>query len=709
MDRTSHDRFPLSSPAAFLIAGTLIVVSILLSALQYRAHSRSLMNEWEAKTAELAKVLALSVQPLLKPASYPALKRVLSQTVLTPETISVTVLDPSGVVLATSASSGIGLPFTLPAGILKQALGDGLQPISWIERKTTGRVRYALTPLHVPTAETPPRVQPAPSARIAGILLVGTDLSQLDRILNSNLLYLLFLNILTVLAVGVFVWTVARPGLPGFWPTSSLPPGSTAAEAPAVALAPLPVAEPGPPTAAEIRTEWREPRQGLTQAVLNSLTAHIALLDRDGTVMSINQAWDRFARENGILFPYTTDVGVNYLEQCRRASGEFADDAWAVLVGIQSVLDGSLTQFTHEYVRQLADHERWFQVCVTPLPPPEGGAVVSHVDITDRKRAERALLDAQANTDNIHTRLDTLYKTIPIGLLYLSQDLTIERASQQVADLHGRAVGELIGRKFPDLIPGDRWNRLKPICAQVLEDGKSCLGLEEELPDPLQPGSTRVILSDFYPDRSESGAIRGAHVVIQDITLQKRALHEQEQHLRELEAKNRELDQMAIRDPLTGLYNRRFFDEVLNREWGRFQRSGEAFTVLIMDVDNFKRINDHHGHDAGDQALQQVGMTLRVTLRETDLVARIGGDEFAALLLRTDAEHSAPVIEKLRQALRHMHVTTAVGPIGVSLSLGSATVPGFPPVSSAAELLRVADKRMYDAKRRASSRKGDAR
>ena len=191
-------------------------MSILLSALQYRAHSRSLTNEWEAKTAELAKVLTLSVQPLLKPASYPALKRVLSQTVLTPETISVTVLDPSGVVLATSASSGIGLPFTLPAGILKQALEDGRQPISWIERKTTGRVRYELTPLYVTPAEASSRAQPPAIPRIAGILQIGTDLSQLDRILNSNLLYLLFLNILTVLAVGLFVWTVARPVLPGF-------------------------------------------------------------------------------------------------------------------------------------------------------------------------------------------------------------------------------------------------------------------------------------------------------------------------------------------------------------------------------------------------------------------------------------------------------------------------------------------------------------
>jgi two-component system cell cycle response regulator len=187
------------------------------------------------------------------------------------------------------------------------------------------------------------------------------------------------------------------------------------------------------------------------------------------------------------------------------------------------------------------------------------------------------------------------------------------------------------------------------------------------------------------------------------------SLLEHARHLKELEAKNRELDQKAIRDPLTGLYNRWLFDEVLTREWKRFQRSGEAFTVVIMDVDAFKAINDQHGHETGDRALQQVGTTLRASLRESDMVARVGGDEFAALLPRTDKDRSAPVVKKLRDALNRLRVSTPTGSIPLTLSLGTATVPGFPPVTSAAELLRVADKRMYEAKRLASSGKSHPR
>ncbi|TAJ08778.1 MAG: GGDEF domain-containing protein [Nitrospirae bacterium] len=185
----------------------------------------------------------------------------------------------------------------------------------------------------------------------------------------------------------------------------------------------------------------------------------------------------------------------------------------------------------------------------------------------------------------------------------------------------------------------------------------------------------------------------------QDITALKHQQLEQDKRLKALEARNQQLDQIAIRDPLTGLYNRRFFDEMLAREWRRFQRTGEGFTLIIMDVDAFKSVNDRYGHEAGDRALQQVGAGLRATLRASDLVARVGGDEFAALLPRTDTERSQPVIEKLCDTVKQLRLQTESGPIPVSLSLGTATVPGFPPVTSAAELLRVADKRMYEAKR----------
>ncbi|MBM4124573.1 MAG: diguanylate cyclase [Nitrospira sp.] len=325
------------------------------------------------------------------------------------------------------------------------------------------------------------------------------------------------------------------------------------------------------------------------------------------------------------------------------------------------------------------------------------------------KTASQTLRNAQAEAKRWKTRLDTLYATVPIGLIYVTPTFVVEHVSRLIADLHGSSIAAHRGRRLPDLIQPERWARLKPVYERILKTGAPRYGIEEELPDPQAPGRTRFFLSEYYADTRKDGTIRGIQGVMQDITILKQAQKEQARNLRELKAKNRELDELAIRDPLTGLYNRRFFDEVLAREWRRFQRTGEGFTVTIMDVDAFKRINDQHGHEAGDQALQLVGTALRNTLRGSDLVARIGGDEFAALLPNTDVEHSGPVIEKLQQAVKKLPLPTVSGPIAISLSLGTASVPGSPPVTSAAELLRVADKRMYEAKRRRSARQSNAR
>lgn len=125
--------------------------------------------------------------------------------------------------------------------------------------------------------------------------------------------------------------------------------------------------------------------EAFNQAVLSSLRAHIAVLDRDGTIVAVNDAWALFAQENSRHFSNRTGVGMNYLEVCRQARGEAADEAGQALAGIQAVLDGSQPQFSLEYRCHSPIKKRWYLLNATPLSKRGYGAVVSHQDITEQK------------------------------------------------------------------------------------------------------------------------------------------------------------------------------------------------------------------------------------------------------------------------------------------------------------------------------------
>ncbi len=129
----------------------------------------------------------------------------------------------------------------------------------------------------------------------------------------------------------------------------------------------------------------------LKQAILDSLTAHIVVLDSSGTIIAVNEAWQRFARENSKPATLSrTGIGVNYLEICRKTNDAFAPGSQEALAGLLSILQGSLPHFTLEYPCHSPTEKRWFLMSATPLLAGEG-AVVIHHDITERKRAEEAI------------------------------------------------------------------------------------------------------------------------------------------------------------------------------------------------------------------------------------------------------------------------------------------------------------------------------
>jgi diguanylate cyclase (GGDEF)-like protein len=167
-----------------------------------------------------------------------------------------------------------------------------------------------------------------------------------------------------------------------------------------------------------------------------------------------------------------------------------------------------------------------------------------------------------------------------------------------------------------------------------------------------------------------------------------------------LKAQSDLLRQWVYIDGLTGVHNRRHFDERLAAEWARATRSGSALSVVLLDVDLFKRYNDRHGHQAGDDCLRQVAAALRAGLRRPgDLVARYGGEEFVCLLPDTALAGAVLLAEQLGAAVQALHIEHGDSTVAavVTVSLGVCTQAGNLP-GSAADLLRAADAQLYRAK-----------
>ena len=161
------------------------------------------------------------------------------------------------------------------------------------------------------------------------------------------------------------------------------------------------------------------------------------------------------------------------------------------------------------------------------------------------------------------------------------------------------------------------------------------------------------------------------------------------------------LRDMAFLDGLTGVSNRRQFDERLPIEWGRAQRNGSALTLIMLDVDSFKAYNDHYGHQAGDDCLRQMAAALKTALRRpADLVARYGGEEFVCLLPDTAFDDGMAMGQRLLNAVKLLaipHHFSAAEPV-VTISLGVATREGLGQDSRASYLLSLADAQLYQAK-----------
>jgi len=232
------------------------------------------------------------------------------------------------------------------------------------------------------------------------------------------------------------------------------------------------------------------------------------------------------------------------------------------------------------------------------------------------------------------------------------------------------------------------------------------LNLESASPDVFVPAS--VLAFEAFADQV-AGAIHLASVnerlaeTSMQLEQKSSALEQANEHLA---AAIETLHRISTQDGLTGVSNRRLFDETLALEWRRAARSRSSLSLLMLDIDYFKAFNDEAGHQAGDDCLRRVAQALRENLhRAADLVSRYGGEEFAILLPETDAEHARPIAETLREQIERLDIQHPAAPLGhVTVSIGLASI--IPPRdgSNVGDFIRYADAALYDAKRSGRNR-----
>ena len=328
-------------------------------------------------------------------------------------------------------------------------------------------------------------------------------------------------------------------------------------------------------------------------------------------------------------------------------------------------------------------------------------------DITLRKKAEQKTLEALKSAEESETQLEEAISRVNTMALEaevssLEMDQVFNATSDGICVIDKHSNVSKFNRVLVEMMAPLGIEIAKSRCSGILDHAlcgtARCLlqrilaeegdRIEEEIEIVAPGGNIRTFLVTARPLMDLTGEIVGAVVSFRDSTERKQI--------------EKELRRMAVTDPLTGAFNRRQFLQRAREEMDRSRRYQTALTLLMIDVDHFKAVNDSFGHDAGDAVLKCMVAESKSLLRGSDIFCRLGGEEFAAILTHTSPEQGRLVAERLRQALKALHVDTANGPVHFTVSIGVASM-----VTEAAPLdwiMKKADDALYAAKQEGRDR-----
>lgn len=415
------------------------------------------------------------------------------------------------------------------------------------------------------------------------------------------------------------------------------------------------------------------------RAVLDSLPQAVAVFDESLKLVLCNGV---FSQANDlpqdVVQPGTSFVDILHYHA---EQGEYGEDDPDDYVGMRTNM---VTRFEPHRFERTRPSGRILDIQGNPMfiDGAVAGFVTTYTDVTDSKRAERELRRVNTLFEEALAYSPTYVWEVDAGGCF-----TFLKGTEKVL---GYGEAELLGRRFGELRCRDLSCRE---FRNALDDVfRSHRPYQHVLTCALHKDGTHLWLSvSGQPMYAPDGAFAGYRGVGFDVT--------------ETTNIRKELERMALMDALTGLANRRKFVDRFKLETGRQNRHGQPLSLLVLDIDHFKAINDEFGHLTGDLCLKCVADVLMLAVRKIDLVARFGGEEFIVLLPETDMAGATVVAEKLRHAIESLNIPieTRVEPVHITISVGVATMAADHQ-ASVDDLMEAADQGLYKAKKTGRNR-----
>jgi len=415
--------------------------------------------------------------------------------------------------------------------------------------------------------------------------------------------------------------------------------------------------------------------------ILDSVPAHVAVINLTGKIERANQAWYQFGKDNGIVDLKTISVGVNYLEVCDGAVGVSSEIAHECSMQLKALIKNHTDEFELEYPAASPNENRWFLMKARRVKYGEN-IIIAHTDITKTKQLE--------------IQLKAIVNTAGESIINIDQKGAIQLFNPAAVKLFGYEQEEVIGKSVNILLPDDHKTDYENYIEQYIAGNKKDIfPIGQEVMGQKKDGTIFPIYVTVGDTLVESQI--GFTVLIHDLTETKKIYAELSLANQELQTKNKELDLLATKDQLTGLYNRLFIEKKSKELIHRCERFSENLALSMVDIDHFKSVNDKYGHDVGDEVLISFARILSDNSRKVDIVGRWGGEEFM-ILFQTNSTDAVTFAEKLRRIIMEKDHGKA-GKITASIGL-TQYISG----DSLETMTKRADQALYMAKKNGRNR-----